>query len=320
MSNTLIGRALTLTWLLSIALIGVYASEAVHNAIGAVYLLAVTVLQASMLMIPLFILQLLHRRTGKRWLAAIIYLLSFGLIVLLASNYKLHSMYNFFIDGFVINLMTTPGGIDALGLSPSFYSSAAIALGLGAFLYALTVRFVPLERALNFHSKRLFLSLGFLLLFTGEALSYAWASYTSAGEILSVSSKVVWHIPVTARSFFKNLGIAEPDSQLKGMGRNFSGQFSYPAVQIPIGAAPTPYNIVWLTCESLRHDMLDARIMPKTHAFAEKNTWFKSHYSGSNGTRMGMFSQFYGLYPSYWTNALHEQKSPAIIDTLIANN
>ena len=37
---------------------------------------------------------------------AFIYILSFGLIVLLASNYKLHSMYNFFIDGFVINLMT----------------------------------------------------------------------------------------------------------------------------------------------------------------------------------------------------------------------
>lgn len=36
-------------------------------------------------------------------------------------------MYNFSIGGFVINLLTTPGGIDALGLSATFYQSAAIA-------------------------------------------------------------------------------------------------------------------------------------------------------------------------------------------------
>jgi hypothetical protein len=34
-------------------------------------------------------------------------------------------MYNFFVDGFVIHLMITPGAIDALGLSPSFYVSSA---------------------------------------------------------------------------------------------------------------------------------------------------------------------------------------------------
>ncbi|MFT6277009.1 MAG: hypothetical protein ACJAZ0_003121 [Halioglobus sp.] len=28
------------------------------------------------------------------------------------SNYKLHSMYNFFVDGFVIHLMITPGAIN----------------------------------------------------------------------------------------------------------------------------------------------------------------------------------------------------------------
>ncbi len=320
MSHTLIGRALALSWLLSAAIIGIYAIEAVSGALGATYLIAVTLLQATLLMIPLFVLHHVHKKFGWTWLAWLICSLSFALIAILLGNYKLHSMYNFFVDGFVINLVTTPGGIDALGLSPSFYNSAAIALCVGAVAYALAIRYLPLERATNIRLRKTFLIPVFLLLFTTEALGYAWASYTSRAEVLSVASRVVWHIPVTARSFFKNMGVEAPDPNFAGLGKKFSGQFSYPAVQMPTHATNTPYNIVWLTCESLRNDMLSPQIMPYTYAFAGENAWYKSHYSGSNGTRMGMFSQFYGLYPSYWADVLRERQSPAIIDTLLVNH
>jgi membrane-anchored protein YejM (alkaline phosphatase superfamily) len=63
--------------------------------------------------------------------------------------------------------------------------------------------------------------------------------------------------------------------------------------------------------------MLDPEIMPATSAFAARSANFRSHYSGGNGTRMGMFSMFYGLYGSYWFAFLNETRGPALVDLLL---
>ncbi|MBN2845250.1 MAG: sulfatase-like hydrolase/transferase, partial [Deltaproteobacteria bacterium] len=75
-------------------------------------------------------------------------------------------------------------------------------------------------------------------------------------------------------------------------------------------------NLVWLVAESWRDDMLTPEIMPETWRFAQENQSFAHHYSGGNGTRMGLFSMFYGLYGSYWFPFLGLQQSPVFIDTL----
>lgn len=320
MPNFFAQRALLLTWLITLLSVGVYASDAAVDAAASIYLFVAATFQASLLLIPLLILHAIQARIGKSWLAIPIVVLSFASLVLLFANYKVHSMYSFFIDGFVLNLLTTPGGIDALGLSPSFYTSAINATLMGGIAFFVVVRFLPTERLLSFQSKKMILSMGFLTLFVAEASTNAWASYTYRTDVLSVSEKIVWHIPVTARKFFQRLGIESSAPKYSDIKYGFSGQFSYPATTTPIKLARTPYNIIWLTAESLRHDMLNSLVMPNAFAFAEKNSWFKSHYSGGNGTRMGMFSQFYGLYPSYWKDVLHGRQSPLIIDTLLAND
>jgi len=66
--------------------------------------------------------------------------------------------------------------------------------------------------------------------------------------------------------------------------------------------------------------MLTEEIMPNTWRFSQYNSRFNNHYSGGNGTRLGMFSQFYGLYGSYWFDALEGRQSPLLIDTLIDND
>ncbi|MEX2130398.1 MAG: sulfatase-like hydrolase/transferase, partial [Pseudohongiellaceae bacterium] len=79
---------------------------------------------------------------------------------------------------------------------------------------------------------------------------------------------------------------------------------------------PQPYNIVWLVAESWRADSLNPRVMPNTHTFAINNLWFQEHYSGGNGTRMGMFTQFYGIYGSYWFDMLQTRTPPVLMNYL----
>ena len=54
--------------------------------------------------------------------------------LLLCANYKVFSLYGTYINGFIINLVITPGGLDSLGGSTA--SSAGFGLIAAGFLAA----------------------------------------------------------------------------------------------------------------------------------------------------------------------------------------
>ena len=56
-----------------------------------------------------------HERGNSRLVAHIAALLYFTLLLLVMADYKLYSLYGFHINGFVLNLITTPGGIESMG-------------------------------------------------------------------------------------------------------------------------------------------------------------------------------------------------------------
>ena len=56
--------------------------------------------------------------------------------------------------------------------------------------------------------------------------------------------------------------------------------------------------------------------MPATHKFAQESVWFANNYGGGNGTRMGLFAMFYGLYGNYWFEFLPLQRPPIMMDLL----
>ena len=312
-------RALVLCASIVAGTIVVYASPRVEGPSGFFYLAILATLQTCIVLIPALIVYQLSRLTKSKIMAIVFHSVALTSLVVLIANYKLHSMYNYFIDGFVINLMMTPGGIDALGLSPSFYRSCAVLIGVSALLYAGLVRWVPLELPLGRLPSKGRLAALALLVLAGETAVFSHAAYTSNAQILSIADRVVWHIPVSARSFYRRLGVEEAGRQLADASPRHAGDLAYPPTDLLSATAEKPFNIIWLTAESLRADMLNATIMPRTWAFSEKNSRFTDHYSGGNGTRLGMFSQFYGLYGSYWFDVLDRRRSPLLIDTLLAN-
>jgi membrane-anchored protein YejM (alkaline phosphatase superfamily) len=109
-----INRSIIVTWLCLFFVIGSYASLSVSVTKGGIYLLIVTLLQASLFIVPLLLMASIYSKTQMKSLLYLAHITAIALILLVLSNYKLHSMYNFFIDGFVINLLYTPGGVEAL--------------------------------------------------------------------------------------------------------------------------------------------------------------------------------------------------------------
>ena len=66
--------------------------------------------------------------------------------------------------------------------------------------------------------------------------------------------------------------------------------------------------------------MMNQQITPAITRLARQGTIFKQHYSGSNNTRHGLFSLFYGLPGHYWRAVLNQQRSPVFIDILQEQN
>jgi membrane-anchored protein YejM (alkaline phosphatase superfamily) len=171
-----------------------------------------------------------------------------------------------------------------------------------------------------FTRRKLAIALITLLAMAGlQSLVYGFSSFYNYRPILTVSRAFPFYVPITFRRFAKSLGLKQlQESSLAMKFREINLQ--YPLNPINQQADHNNYNIVILMAESLRADMLDPVIMPKTWAFSQKAARFNQHYSGGNGTRMAIFSAFYGLYGNYWFKFLDEHKGPVLMDLLIDNN
>ncbi|MEY3668513.1 MAG: hypothetical protein RL572_2053 [Pseudomonadota bacterium] len=314
-------RSVLLTLLCTVSVLVVLAAPAVAGPGAAVFLLIAALVQTVLLSSPVLLLQALYARGVRRGrasplLAAVVHIAALLTLLFLLANYKLQQMFGFYFNYFVLNLLLTPGGVEAMGVSTSTnVALAMLVLGI-AVLLVLAVRLLPLERLLP-RGRWRWLPLFSVLLLT-QALWYAWSEFRHERSILATADRLIWYVPVTAGSLLERAGFTrdreEQDvSDLAGT----SGSLDYPAA--PSVPLERPLNIVWLVAESWRADSLTPRIMPQTSAFAAQAQNFLQHYSGGNGTRMGMFSQFYGLYGSYWFDFLSARRQPLLME-LLRNN
>ncbi len=291
---------------------------------SGLFLLGAALVQATLLSSPALLLFLLWQwrsRSGVNspWLAASVTVASVLLVLFLVVNYKLRDMYGFYFNFFVLNLLMTPGGVEAMGVSASTNLTLALvvlALAIGVWVL---LRFVPFERLWTRRLRVSYLVSGFIGVFLLQGSWYAWSEFHYDRAVLQIADRIIWYMPVTARSFFEDMGATIDRPEGADMEVAISGgSLNYPAA--PDTPLKTPYNIVWLVAESWRADMLTPEIMPQTWAFAQKTNQFREHYSGGNGTRMGMFSQFYGLYGSYWFDFLNSGRQPLLMEVLQKND
>ncbi len=317
-------RQVSLVFITHIIVYGMHVFPAIDGGLSLFFSLMAIVTQATLLCLPLFVLAKVSSLTStNRFVLSATYLTKFllplagtAMMVLLYVNCSLYGMYGFYIDPFVLNLITTPGGTDALGASDSFYLTAASIIILILLLYLVLGRLVPFERLFLMPSRwpkvAVAVALGIASI---QATAFAVSEYKSYVPILAVSDRIPWYVQVTAKSTLEDLGV-ERSRKVMDIGKAHGSGFYYPESMPDILPLDKPYNIVWLVAESWRWDMLNPEIMPETWDFAKKSHQFLNHYSTGNGTRMGIFGQFYGLNGRFWFPALKYQRSPLLLDVL----
>lgn len=301
-------------YVLILALTGWIARDALAGGLASMLFTLAALLAYSLLyLLPTLLIAGLAWRLYRPLGMLLGVILASSTLILLLADSRIHDMYGFHINGFVWNLLTTPGGFASMGGSASAELTAV----------ALCTAIVLLETGLLLWLGRRAPARGWpwgrfvavvLCVMVAERAAYGVSHLMAYRPVLVAAKEVPFYQPTTFRRAAAKLGVEM--RRQKNMDVADRGRLAYPRAPVTLREnAPTP-NIVWLVGESLRWDMLDPEIMPNLWRFAQRSQRYTNHFSGGNGTRMGMFSMFYGLPGNYWFSFLDARQPPVLISTL----
>lgn len=260
--------------------------------------------------------RLLRRRKATRFVTLVAYLSGTAVLMVLYADYRIHMLYDYHFNGFVWNLLTTPGGIAALGATESTQWTAALQVGL--ILTGSALCLFGLKRMFRFSwamSRRWSAALAglFLLVFVSQEGVYAYSTFTGQEDYIEAAQAIPFHLRSSFTTLMKRLGIKRT---ARSALRIAGGTVDYPGHALQAAPLKKYPNILMLVAESFRWDLLDPEITPHLWALAQRSAHFKNHYSGGNRTRMGLFSMFYGIYAPYWYSFERQRIAPVLMNFL----
>jgi uncharacterized protein len=237
-------------------------------------------------------------------------------IIFIRVDSAIYDLYQFHFNGFVVNLLLTPGGIDSLGGgSETYLFAAGVMIGhllAQALFWWISGKCGAACRRIPWRPVFVLLVLAML----GERVMYGLADVRNDGTILNAAKVYPYYSRVTFRSAAAKLGI-EPVKRSEGVAVEAGNvKVRYPIAAMTYSKVDNPPNIMIFVAESLRWDRLTDATMLNVSHLANRGLNFNRHYSSGNGTREGLFGLFYGLYGSYWKSFLYAQRSPLLMDRL----
>lgn len=226
---------------------------------------------------------------------------------------RLYDLYAFHINGFVWNLLTTPGGIDSLGADQTNVLLIFSYIGIlaGVHIVSLTLA-AKMPRP---HLPATLVVALFLVATLSERVVYGYSYAELYGPVLAHGDAMPLYQPMKMNTLLSRLGIKVKKTSKIEIDQG-STRLDYPKHAIELSRVDKPMNIIMLISESMRWDLLTPAIMPNMSRFADKAWNFTHHYSGGNGTRQGLFALFYGIPGNNWDLFLRNQHGPVLFDVL----
>lgn len=249
------------------------------------------------------------------------------IMLILWSDILVFHHFGFHINGMVLNLIFTPGGIASMGLDSATIIPVAIlmlvtcAIACGMTYAINSGRWTPaFLHGKAFRKFTYSYALAMLGCFVVILFSTGFANFYGSQDILECLHAYPVAPEIRMRRFLLRCGLKEPPHGARLQISNKKDNNPYPAKAIVRNSASKRPNIVWLVCESMRADLLTAEIMPNVFEFSKSACRFTKHYSGGHGTRPGMFSMFYGLHAFDWPDFLQQRRAPLLFDWLHEDN
>ncbi len=156
---------------------------------------------------------------------------------------------------------------------------------------------------------------------TGQSI-HVWADATAYAPVTSFTRALPLYFPMKAKRTLTRLGLLDPAAvEQRRLMRQASAPEStdlrYPLATMQCDAtAQGQLNLMIILIDGLRPDGITQRQTPNIARFRNQSLDFKSHFSGGNSSRMGIFSMFYGLPSTYWQSFYGLQREPVFMETV----
>lgn len=240
-------------------------------------------------------------------------------LLLLYADTRIYGLFRYHFNGMVWNVLTTPGGEDAVQLGPAELlapiSAAAVWILAQRFLLARFQGGAGGAGARRFRPGWIAAAVCVPIVLAEKAI-YARADLVRDREITVFARVVPYYLPLTvkrlAREWFDVEVGERPRVELPSESRILSYPLAAPTLP-PDGARP---NVLVVVVDSLRADALTPERMPNLARFAADARVFRDHLSSGNATRFGIFGLLYGLPGSYWEAVLAEGCPPVLLSVL----
>jgi membrane-anchored protein YejM (alkaline phosphatase superfamily) len=269
-----------------------------------------------MVMVPLLVL--IPRRS---FMVVISVLLIWILQAVMVVDLTIYKLYRFHFNGLIWNIFETEAGWEAVTVGTMTWLTFGV---VGVILLGVNIGTHVLVRGLRERGLvrlKPVRSMSLLLLFIIAVIlvdkgQFAYADLYNNTAIIRHGRLLPLYQPLTIKRFVrKHWGVEAVNRQVE-IKRPESGVVHYPLEDLCFEEREKRPNVVMIIIDSYRYDMLIPEVAPNIHAFAERATTFRRHYSGGNATRFGVFGLLYGLHGSYWHSILAERVSPVLMDAL----
>lgn len=236
--------------------------------------------------------------------------------ILFTIDAVIYSSYRFHFNKYVMEQVFAPGATQVFELSPKLYILTFALLTI-FIIIELSLFKVSYKLANRYNVKSIYIILGILAF--SFSLSNIFHIYYKAHQdraIMSFDRCLPFYAPFDINKPLSMVGLAE---ELPSYATSFKQQrYNYPKSELT--SNPTGKNIVMVVLDSWRYDILNEATMPNIYNFSKIAERYHNHYSGSNGTKSGMFSLMYGMPAVFFNDFANHTIPPALMQVLLASD
>ena len=243
-------------------------------------------------------------------------------ITFLIVDTQIFRLYEFHLTPLIWQFLQQPEQVEQIYSINLHYISIPI-----IFVIEFVISFFAWRKCRQLQAKKIGKPISIILfsIFVVSHLTYIWADAKQYRPITQQKSLYPLSYPMTARTFLTKQGWLSDDKLQQRIIRqqgSSSSELEYPKQPLTYldNVSGEDKNIVVITVEALRADLLNDKNMPFTNTLTQQGLNFTQHFSGASTRAQGIFSLFYGLPNRYWSEVTLNFISPVLMDRLQEKN
>lgn len=244
-------------------------------------------------------------------------------IAILMLDYVVYSQFRVHLNKVMLDLVIG-GGREIFDFSWQNYAIALLCMA-GILFFQIFIAWIVWKKIVR-QTRRmkglLLTGMAFLCIIASHGI-HAWSDAQYYRPVTALTRHFPLYYPLTAKRLLQEYGLvdlaASRVQRTLKINPGTNKTMLYPLSKLRFTSGDQRLNVLFIVIDSWRFDMLNQAVTPNIQRFiSARPVWrFTRHLSGGNGTRIGIFSLFYGLSGVHWDAMTNEQIGPVFIRELL---